>query len=259
MGELVDLVDKVRKYYKFSPAEWRSILITIFVLAFIIHFGQTIPDADVLTTTAFSVYNFIIAVIVVAISFMWHLSAKKIAALHVGFRAQYNLWTFGILISLVVTFISLAWGRPVWVLFAGGVMLQHLAGHRLGFFRYGLNYYEAGWISMIGPISSIVLAAIFKALSGILPSVFVLKAITFNLLFAFWNALPIPPLDGSRMMFGSRMVYALSFFFVLAAVILLWIDIPIWIALVGSVLIGLLGWILYYIFIERGFWHGPYP
>jgi Zn-dependent protease len=158
----------------------------------------------------------------------------------------------------MVVFLSTAWGRPVWILLAGGVMLQHLAGHRIGFFRYGLNYYEAGWISMSGPLSNLVLAVIFKAISGFINNSLISLAITFNLLFAFYNVLPIPPLDGSRMFFGSRLIYALSFFFVLAAVILLWVDIPIVIALVGAVLIALIGWLLYYIFIEKGFWHGPY-
>ena len=38
MGELIDIIDKTKKYYKFSPKEIRSVIITIAVLAFIISF-----------------------------------------------------------------------------------------------------------------------------------------------------------------------------------------------------------------------------
>ena len=38
MAEFVDLRDKISKYYKFTPAEFRGIIISILVLAFIISF-----------------------------------------------------------------------------------------------------------------------------------------------------------------------------------------------------------------------------
>ena len=256
MGELIDLIDKTKKYYKFSPAEVRSIIVTIFVLAFIISFGDWGKGETV--DVWYGLMNLINAILVVTLSLLVHLSAKKIAALHVGFRAEYTMWTFGLLFGVMIIFVSTAWGKPVWILLAGGIMLQHLAGHRIGFFRYDVNYYEVGWISMIGPLSNIFLAIMFKALSAVTTNALITKAITFNLLFALYNALPIPPLDGSRMFFGSRMVYALGFCFILAAVILLWIDIPIWIALIGSVILAVLGWFGYYALCEKGFWHGPY-
>ncbi|MFH1642012.1 MAG: hypothetical protein ABIC04_03875 [Nanoarchaeota archaeon] len=256
MGEVVNLIDKIKKYYKFSPKEVRSIIITILVLAFIVSFGDWGPGEEV--DLVYGLINLVNSVLVVTLSFLVHISAKKIAALHVGFRAEYNMWSFGLILGLMIVFLSAALGKPIWILLAGGVMLQHLAGHRLGYFRYGVDYYQAGWTAMAGPLSNIFLAIIFKALSGVIVNGLILKAITFNLLFAFYNVLPFPPLDGSRMFFGSRMVYALSFFFVLAAVILLWIDIPIWIALLGSVLIAVIGWLLYYIFFEKGYWQGPF-
>lgn len=256
MGEVVDLVSKIKKYYKFSPKEVRSIIITISVLSFIVSFGNWGPGEEV--NLGYGFLNLFNAILIVTLSFLVHLSAKKIAALQVGYRAEYDLWSFGLLFGLMIVFVSTALGKPVWILFAGGVMLQHISGHRLGFFRYGLNYYEAGWISMAGPLASIFLAVIFKAISIVTTNPLIETAIVFNLLFALYNSLPIPPLDGSRMFFGSRMVYALSFFFIVAAVILLWINIPIWIALIGAVLIAIIGWILYYIFIEKGLWHGPF-
>jgi len=80
--------------------------------------------------------------------------------------------------------------------------------------------------------------------------------IHFNLIFAVWQVLPFPPLDGSKLFFGSRMVYALGFFFVIAAALLLYINIPVWIAIIGALLIGVICWVLYYILLERSLWKG---
>jgi len=258
MGELVDLKAKIKKYFKFSPTEVRSIIISIVVLAFIISFADWGPGEEVDLWYGF--INLINAILIVTLSLLVHLSVKKIFALQMNYRAEYNLWTFGLLACLVLAFVSTALFKNTWwVLASGGIMLQHIAGHRLGHFRYDINYYEAGWISITGPIANIVLAIIFKGLSAFVYNSLIAKAITFNLLFALYNALPIPPLDGSRMFYGTRLGYVMTFTFIVAAVILLWVDIPIWIALAGSALLALIGWLIYYIFIEQGFWRGPYP
>jgi len=38
MGEIVDLVAKIKKYYKFTPTELRGFVISILVIAFVISF-----------------------------------------------------------------------------------------------------------------------------------------------------------------------------------------------------------------------------
>ena len=40
MGEITDLIDKIKRYYGFSPSEIRGLLVTIFVIAFIISFKE---------------------------------------------------------------------------------------------------------------------------------------------------------------------------------------------------------------------------
>ena len=40
MGEIVDLADKVKRYFKFTPLELRSLIIATLVIAFIISFKE---------------------------------------------------------------------------------------------------------------------------------------------------------------------------------------------------------------------------
>lgn len=72
-----------------------------------------------------------------------------------------------------------------------------------------LNRRQMFLVAAAGPLSNILLAVILTISFYILPlrlipvlSNFVLWAIIFNLLLAVFNLLPIPPLDGSRMVFA---------------------------------------------------------
>ena len=112
----------------------------------------------------------------------------------------------------------------------------------------------------MGLLANIALALFFKIISAFTYNPLIYKAIVLNLLMAVYTILPIPPLDGSRMFFGSRMVYAFILSFVVLSSILLFIKvIPAWIAIVASLLLALICWLLYYILWEKGLWGGPYP
>ena len=162
-----------------------------------------------------------------------------------------------LLIGVVIAFIS---GGKVWVLLPAGIILHHMAGHRLGFFRYGLDYFGTGLVSATGPIANMLMAVFLKALMYFNPlNQLLQKAILFNIVFAVYTILPIPPMDGSRMLFGSRMVYAFIFCSIIGGAIFLLIDIPVLLSVLGALVVGFLGWILYYVFWEKGLWGGPYP
>ncbi|PIR88500.1 MAG: site-2 protease family protein [Candidatus Harrisonbacteria bacterium CG10_big_fil_rev_8_21_14_0_10_44_23] len=70
----------------------------------------------------------------------------------------------------------------------------------------------AGFIALAGPLSNIILAVIFALIirvmggfsnSGLSPSILLLNFIVLiNLLLAFFNLIPIPPLDGSKILFS---------------------------------------------------------
>jgi len=254
MGEIVDLVAKVKKYYKPTPLEIRNFFIIVFVLAFIISMNEWGPGQEF--QLMYGLFNFLISVIIVAISFFFYHSVQRIVGLNLGYKVEYQLWSFGIYFALIIAFLTTAIGKTIWVFIPGGILIHFMAKHRIGFFRYGLNYFGLGTIAFTGPLASIILVIILKSFAPLIPSFILTKAINFNLAFAVWQAIPIPPLDGSKLFFGSRMVYALGFTTIVAAAILLYINIPVWIAVIGSILIGVICWFLYYILLERSLWKG---
>lgn len=253
MPEVIDLGAKLKKHYKFTPAELKGFLISIVVIAFVISFADWGPGDKV--DIGYGLFNFFNAILIVTLSFIIHHSAQKIAALSVGYNIEFKMWGYGLLISLLLAFLTKGW---LWFIIPGGLLFHHLAGHRLGFFRYGLNYFAVGLSSLMGPVASLLFVVILKVINLFLNSALIEKAILFNILFAVWMVLPIPPADGARMFFGSRMVYAFGFCAIIAGALLLYIDIPVWFAVVGALLIGFICWLLYYIFWEKGFWKGPY-
>ena len=229
-------------------------MVSILVIAFVISFREWGDGEEV--NAVIGLTNFIIAILIVTVSFFIHHIVHRVAALSVGYRAEYKMWTWGLLLAIVLAIITRGY---FWFLIPGGIMIHHLAGLRLGFFRYGLDYFGLGLIAALGSVATLVFAIFLKIIYIAIPSPIIHKALIFNLLFAVYMILPIPPADGNKMFFGSRMVYAFIFSAIISGAILLYIDIPIWLAVIGSLLIALVCWVLYYVLLEVKLWQGPYP
>ena len=244
MEEFHDIVDKTKRYYKFTPSELRNVIVTIVVLSFIIAFRQ------------FNLINIINSLLIVSLSVLVHLLAQRITGLSVGYLSEYKLWSFGLLFAVILAFIS---NGAIWLLIPGGIIVHHMAGHRIGFHRYGVDILGVGLIALWGSVASMFLAILFKILYAAFPLAFLQKAMMFNIGFAIYTMLPIPPLNGSRLFFGTRMVYIFSLASIVGAGILLLTKIPVIISIIGSLLIGLICWLLYYIFFEKYYWPTPYP
>jgi len=251
MGEIVDLTDKIKRYFKFTPLEIRSLIIAILVIAFIISFSDwgygEFFDIKV------GLFNWFNAILIVALSFLVHISIQRIWSLSTGYRLEWKMWSFGLLFGLIMAFLS---NGKLWFILPGGIIVHHMAGHRLGWFRYGINYWAIGLIAVSGTFATIILASIFKALSAVVVNSLIQKIIVFNIAYALYSLLPIPPLDGSRTLYGSRMLYAFSTSGIIAAAIFLILNVSVGLALISSFLIGVILWFLYYIFFEHKAWYG---
>jgi len=251
MGELVDLQNKISKYYKFNPQELRALIISIIAIAFVISFKEW-------GTTKFDfgagIYNWFNAILIVALSMLIHDAGQRIWALAIGYRLEFKMWSFGLLAALIVAFIS---NGSLWIIVPSGFMLHHLAGHRLGFFRYGINYFGQAMVAFAGALFTLMLIIFLKVLSAFFPNPLLQKAIFFNVIYVIISLFPIPPLDGSKILFGSRMLYAFAFPAIAIACILIIVNIPTFLALVLSSLVGMVLWIVYYISFERKIWTGP--
>lgn len=251
MAELVDLTDKIKKYYKFTPHELRGLIIAILTIAFIISFrewGATSFDLRV------GLYNLSNAILIVALSVLVHDAGQRIWGLAIGYRIEFKLWSLGLLTALIIAFVS---NGRLWFIVPGGFMLHHLAGHRLGFFRYGINYFGQAMVALAGPLFTLMLIILLKIVGVLSPNLLVQKAIMFNVVYAITSLLPIPPLDGSKIYFGSRMLYVFVLPAITIATILMIVNISIFFALVLSFLVGIVLWLIYYISFERKVWAGP--
>ena len=238
---LFELIDKSKRHLRFSKTEINSLLISSGILGLMLSFRD------------FSLGNYIIFTIVALLRLGFHISVQKMLALYIGFTAEFRLWWYGLLGGLLVVFASN--GRLWWLVLPGGVVFSLLARHRLGRFRYGLNYLPMGIIGFGGSVASIIFGTVFKNVeiyilgttSPLLHTIFI-----FNLALAVGTMLPIPPLNGHYMFFASRLWYALLFgiifsytIFVLVFGFFSWI----WAIIGGGVI-----WLGYYIKFESEWW-----
>lgn len=248
MAEVVDFIDKVKRYYKFTPSELKGFIISVLVLGFVVGFndGRAIGGID-----SYYMINMFWSIVIVAISLLIHTSGQRLWSLAIGYRVEYKMWIFGLVFAVILAFIT---NGRFWLIVPAGFMIHHLAGHRLGWFRYGINYWALGLIALAGPLITLTFVILLKILSAFTFNAILQKFIAFNIIYTIYCMLPIPPLDGSKIFYGSRMLYAFSFPGMIVAAILLNANIPILWAIAGSFLIGVILWLLYYIFLEKDLW-----
>lgn len=251
MGEAVDLADKIKRYYKFTPSELKGLAISAITIGFIISFREWGVARFNAATGIINLFN---AILIVTLSILVHDMGQRVWGLAIGYRIEFRMWTFGLVISLMIAFIS---NGKLWVIVPGGFMLHHLSGHRLGWFRYGINYFAQGMVAFAGSLFTLMLIIFLRAVSSFSGSILVEKAIMFNVIYLITSLLPLPPLDGSKIMFGSRMMYAFTLPAILITTIMLIIKINLFLALVLSLIFATILWIAYYICFERKVWKGP--
>ena len=103
MGEIDDFFDKIRRYYKFTAYEIRGLAIAIFVIAFIISFKEWGAASFDLIAGLYNLFN---AVLIVALSVLIHDLGQRMWGLSIGYRIEFKMWTFGLIIALVAAFVS---------------------------------------------------------------------------------------------------------------------------------------------------------
>ncbi|MBI3035845.1 hypothetical protein HYY71_05990 [Candidatus Woesearchaeota archaeon] len=251
MAEIIDLIDKIKRYYKFTPHELRGLAISILAIAFIISFKEWGSTSFDLSEGLYNLFN---AVLIVALSILVHDFGQRVWGLAIGYRVEFRLWSFGLIAALVIAFVS---NGSLWLIVPGGFMLHHIAAHRLGWFRYGINYFGQAMVALAGPLFTLMLIILLKVLGVFSTNPLIQKAIMFNVVYAVTSLLPIPPLDGSKVYFGSRMLYAFVLPAIVVSTILMIVNVPIFLSLVLSFLVGIALWLTYYITFENKAYLGP--
>ena len=244
---LANLSDKIKRYYAFDKNEIIGLAASILIIAFIISLDW--PRVEL--------FDFINSVLIVALTFLVVESVVRIAALSMGHKIEYQVFTVGLVIGFIVSIVSRGF---FWFLMPNGFKLEPLTTHRLGHHRYEVDYFTSGVISLFAPITHIVLAIFFKSLYSVIPNSLLLDGVKLNAVMAVYQILPIPPMAGSKVFFGSRMLFSFAFVGIIAAALFLsFLPIPAWLSILGALVIAAICWLLYYIFFEKDFWRGPHP
>lgn len=244
---LRNYLDKVKRYFSFSKTETTSFVIVVAILALVAswsEFGYG-TQADYVM----GLKNWLYAVLLVGITVFVHHASQRLMALSLGFYAEQKLWWHGLIISLILVLLTNGYVK---FLAATSTIIHLLPVHRLGAFRYGPNISSIMKISMAGPVGNIFFSAFVKSLewANILPPAFAEQLFIMNLSFAAWNLLPIPPLDGSKLMYYSRLTYIfMAFSLISYAVMVYWLGVY---SYIYAGLIGIGAWLAFYIFIEKG-------
>jgi Zn-dependent protease len=144
------------------------------------------------------IYSFVaflpVSALAVFTGFLLHEMAHKYMAFRYGYPAAFQAWFQGLLIALAMSLIGFLFAAP------GAVMVYGMPGRR-----------ENGIISAAGPATNLVVGFALLVLSiFVSPATFVLSYVAyFNFFLAFFNLLPIPPMDGTKILSWNVAVYAI--------------------------------------------------
>jgi len=182
-------------FFKFSKEEIEDLLVAWIVIslafAFALSGGAFRIGKDFLMVFFFSLFT-------VGLGFLIHEISHKFVAQRYGFWAEFRRFDLGLIFALILSFFGTVFAAP------GAVMI----------FAPFSTKEENGKISLAGPLSNLFLAILFFILGKIHP-LFYLGA-KINLSLAIFNLLPIPPLDGFKVISWSPLFWFLAIIFALA-------------------------------------------
>ena len=132
---------------------------------------------------------------IVALSFIPHELAHKYFANRHHCFAKYEMWKTGLLIALALAIIS----NGSFVFAAPGAVVIYTSFYsRRGLEQISLSTKQNAIISAVGPLTNIIIASIFLGLLYVTPNPVFVTIVKINSFLAIFNLLPIPPLDGSK-------------------------------------------------------------
>ncbi len=235
----------IRKYFTFSKNEIWGILLSIIILSII----TGIDDGKEQFIWIQWLNNFISILLLMSLIMIVFVTSKKLLALKRGFSCEYKPWLLGLFFGLIVALVSK--GKIWYFLVPGGFALHHIVKLRIGKYKPQGSFLEMAMIGLIGPLSVLTLAILFKMAGAFsTTNLFFEKAMIICCVFAVANALPIPPLDGSHMFYVSRKSYIFFFFFFLATALLMFFF-NIIISIIAAMILGAIMMVLFTITIER--------
>ncbi len=171
----------------FSNEEIKDIVVSVLVVTLIFSYSYSDPKQT------FELFPFYL--IIVILTFLLHELAHKSVARKFGCVSFYKMWSLGILLSLIFMLIGAK------IIIPGAVVIYPFTFGRWGFKRIRLSAKEIGIISVSGILVNIFIALVSRPFVGL----FLIQKFDFffalsyiNSFLAFFNLLPVPPLDGNK-------------------------------------------------------------
>lgn len=148
----------------------------------------------------------VIALVAVGTGFILHELAHKYSAIHYGAHAAFFAWPMGLLLALGMAF---------------GLGFVFAAPGAVYIFKSDLTARENGIISVLGPITNIVLGILFWAFglfvfTGGIAHIVLMMGGQINFFLALFNMIPLGPLDGKKVFDWNKPVWAVLFLPLLA-------------------------------------------
>lgn len=141
---------------------------------------------------------FPVILIGVGSGFVFHELAHKFVAMKYGAYARYQVWESGLAFSLILSLVT----RGAFVFAAPGAVYiysQHLTRQ------------QNGIISAAGPITNLVIGSLSLILFILTPtsylSLIFASTASINFFLGFFNMLPVPPLDGSKVFAWNPLIW----------------------------------------------------
>ncbi|MBI5159736.1 site-2 protease family protein [Candidatus Micrarchaeota archaeon] len=176
--------------------EAKEMIVSMLVIAFAIAIAQVGVARLLNFPVAQLLFYLGIVVVTVGSGFILHELAHRFVARKFGAYAVYKMWPAGLVIALVFALMGFLFAAP------GAVYI----------FAPYLTRRQNGLISIAGPLTNVALALLFfaamafTAQEGIASDVFSM-GMRVNLFLAFFNMIPIFPLDGSKVLAWNALIW----------------------------------------------------
>ncbi|MBI3413176.1 MAG: site-2 protease family protein [Candidatus Aenigmarchaeota archaeon] len=173
--------------------EIKDMLLASAALIFIFSYPEFLSQPSLLFASAMAI----------ASGFVLHELAHRFVANKFGVTARFAMWKEGLAIALILAIAtngSFVFAAP------GAVMINSVRFSLRGLVALGKKEY--GIISAAGPVTNLFLAAAFALLHSSTADNLFLYAAHVNVSLALFNMIPIPPLDGSKVISWSLAVWA---------------------------------------------------
>ena len=185
---------------RFSKHELKDIAVSVLVLS--LAFAILYRSGSVIDFFEYHLGNgvaylglFGLCICLVVLSFLFHEFGHKFVAQKAGMWSEYRMFPLGLVLTIVTSFFGFLFAAPGAVYIEGNCTKE-----------------TNGKISIAGPMVNIVLAAI--GIIGCLTInhsgwvIFFLLLANLNAFLALFNLLPIPPLDGSKIIKWNAVLWA---------------------------------------------------